>query len=129
MLLIFVHFLEKRSVISKSNQLSISTLAVKSLCDLFAEASHFNFHTNIIKVLVPLVNDKDMEISTLACDAVSTLFRTDIGGERSLATIKVCVLVCSLEVVLVTIHFFVLINFNLVSLTKFCAYYHVFNYK
>jgi len=66
-------------------------VAVQCMCDLLTSLPHFNFHTNLIAVLVPRMNDKflDGQISKLCCDAFTTLFKQDAVGNVSSEAVKI----------------------------------------
>ncbi|KAK2820750.1 hypothetical protein Q5P01_023709 [Channa striata] len=68
---------------------SLAEVAIRCLCELLLSLAHFNFHNNIIVVLVPLMNDSLKKISTMCCDAFKKLFHQDKLGEASLATVRV----------------------------------------
>ena len=36
-------------------------VAVQCMCDLLTSLPHFNFHTNLVAVLVPRMNDKSLD--------------------------------------------------------------------
>ncbi|XP_032087586.1 nucleolar complex protein 3 homolog [Thamnophis elegans] len=49
--------LKKSNVISVKAYKGLAEIAVKCLCELLVALPHFNFHNNIIALLVPLMND------------------------------------------------------------------------
>uniref|UniRef100_A0A3Q3S2L7 Nucleolar complex protein 3 homolog n=1 Tax=Mastacembelus armatus TaxID=205130 RepID=A0A3Q3S2L7_9TELE len=65
---------------------SLAEVAVRCLCELLLALPHFNFHNNIVVVLVPLMNDP---VSGMCCDAFRKLFQQDKLGGASLATVRV----------------------------------------
>uniref|UniRef100_A0A3Q4B3N4 Nucleolar complex protein 3 homolog n=1 Tax=Mola mola TaxID=94237 RepID=A0A3Q4B3N4_MOLML len=67
----------------------LAEVAVRCLCELLLALPHFNFHNNIIVVLVPLMNDPARKVSDMCCDAFSKLFQQDKVGGASLATVRV----------------------------------------
>uniref|UniRef100_UPI0037E9651F nucleolar complex protein 3 homolog isoform X2 n=1 Tax=Semicossyphus pulcher TaxID=241346 RepID=UPI0037E9651F len=67
----------------------LAEVAVRCLSELLLALPHFNFHNNIIVVLVPLMNDPDKQVSGMCCDAFRKLFQQDKGGGASLATVRV----------------------------------------
>ncbi|XP_045147190.1 nucleolar complex protein 3 homolog isoform X2 [Echinops telfairi] len=67
----------------------LAEVAVKSLCELLVALPHFNFHNNIIVLIVPLMNDMSKSISDMCCEAVKKLFKQDKLGQASLGVIKV----------------------------------------
>lgn len=70
---------------------SVMLVAVQCMCDLLTSLPHFNFHTNLVAVLVPRMNDKslDGQISKLCYNAFVTLFKQDSVGSVSLETVRV----------------------------------------
>lgn len=41
----------------------LAEIAVKCLCELLVALPHFNFHNNIIVLVVPLMNDTSKQVS------------------------------------------------------------------
>ncbi|NP_001088273.1 nucleolar complex protein 3 homolog [Xenopus laevis] len=80
---------KKSEVVSLHAYKGLAEIAVKCLCELMVSLSHFNFHNNIIVLVVPLVNDKCRQISELSMEATRKLFRQDKFGHASLAAVKV----------------------------------------
>uniref|UniRef100_A0A9L0RS63 Nucleolar complex protein 3 homolog n=1 Tax=Equus caballus TaxID=9796 RepID=A0A9L0RS63_HORSE len=81
--------LKKSNVISLKAYKGLAEVAVKSLCELLVALPHFNFHNNIIVLIVPLMNDVSKLISEMCCEAVKKLFKQDKLGQASLGVIKV----------------------------------------
>ncbi|XP_063163479.1 nucleolar complex protein 3 homolog [Candoia aspera] len=81
--------LKKSNVISVRAYKGLAETAVKCLCELLVALPHFNFHNNIIVLVVPLMNDASKKISELCCDAVRSLFKQDKLGFASLGVVKV----------------------------------------
>ncbi|KFR11559.1 Nucleolar complex protein 3, partial [Opisthocomus hoazin] len=81
--------LKKSNVISLKAYKSLAEIAVKCLCELFVALPHFNFHNNIIVLVVPLMNDASKMISELCVEAVKKLFKQDKLGYASLGVVKV----------------------------------------
>lgn len=67
----------------------LAEVAVRCLCDLMVALPHFNFHNNIIVMVVPLMNDPVRKVSDMCCEAVRTLLKQDKLGNASLGTVKV----------------------------------------
>lgn len=67
----------------------LAEVAVRCLCELLLALPHFNFHNNIIVILVPLMNDPAKQVSGMCCDAFRKLFQQDKVGGASLATVRV----------------------------------------
>ncbi|XP_070782984.1 nucleolar complex protein 3 homolog [Enoplosus armatus] len=81
---------KKRSqAVGFHSYLGLAEVAVRCLCELLLALAHFNFHNNIIVILVPLMNDPDKKVSGMCCDAFRKLFHQDKEGETSLATVRV----------------------------------------
>lgn len=81
--------LKKSNVVSLKAYKGLAEVAVKSLCELLVALPHFNFHNNIIVLIVPLMNDVSKLISEMCCEAVKKLFKQDKLGQASLGVIKV----------------------------------------
>ncbi|KAM4704450.1 nucleolar complex protein 3 homolog [Rhinophrynus dorsalis] len=80
---------KKSEVVSLKAYKGLAEVAVRCLCDLMVSLAHFNFHNNIIVLVVPLINDNSKQISEICCEAVKKLFRQDKVGHASLAAVKV----------------------------------------
>ncbi|NWI23872.1 NOC3L protein, partial [Sula dactylatra] len=81
--------LKKSNVISLKAYKGLAEIAVKCLCELLVALPHFNFHNNIIVLVVPLMNDASKMISQLCFEAVKKLFKQDKLGYASLGVVKV----------------------------------------
>ncbi|CAH6960280.1 nucleolar complex protein 3 homolog [Phodopus roborovskii] len=81
--------LKKSNVVSLKAYKGLAEVAVKSLCELLVALPHFNFHNNIIVLIVPLMNDGSKLVSEMCCEAVKKLFKQDKLGQASLGVIKV----------------------------------------
>lgn len=81
--------LKKSNVVSLKAYKGLAEIAVKCLCELLVALPHFNFHNNIIVLIVPLMNDASKTISELCCEAVKKLFKQDKLGFASLGVVKV----------------------------------------
>ncbi|KAJ6668906.1 hypothetical protein lerEdw1_007715 [Lerista edwardsae] len=81
--------LKKSNVISLKAYKGLAEVAVKCLCELLVALPHFNFHNNIIVLIVPLMNDASKQISEMCCGAVESLFKQDKLGVASLGVVKV----------------------------------------
>ncbi|XP_055967804.1 LOW QUALITY PROTEIN: nucleolar complex protein 3 homolog [Sorex fumeus] len=81
--------LKKSNVVSLKAYKGLAEVAVKSLCELLVALPHFNFHNNIIVLIVPHMNDVSKSISEMCCEAVKKLFKQDKLGQASLGVIKV----------------------------------------
>lgn len=55
--------LKKSNVISLKAYKGLAEIAVKCLCELLVALPHFNFHNNIIVLIVPLMNDTSKTVS------------------------------------------------------------------
>ncbi|XP_037318988.2 nucleolar complex protein 3 homolog [Pungitius pungitius] len=81
---------KKRSqAVGFQSYLGLAQVAIRCLCELLLALPHFNFHNNIIVVLVPLMNDAEPRVSGMCCDAFRKLFQQDKEGGASLATVRV----------------------------------------
>uniref|UniRef100_A0A8C0XL49 Nucleolar complex protein 3 homolog n=1 Tax=Castor canadensis TaxID=51338 RepID=A0A8C0XL49_CASCN len=73
----------------KQRKLKKVMYGCEELCELLVALPHFNFHNNIIVLIVPLMNDMSKSISEMCCEAVKKLFKQDKLGQASLGVIKV----------------------------------------
>ncbi|XP_075072534.1 nucleolar complex protein 3 homolog [Mixophyes fleayi] len=80
---------KKSEVVSLKAYKGLAEVSVMCLCELMVSLSHFNFHNNIIVLVVPLVNDQCKKIAEMSTEAVKKLFRQDKLGQASLAAVKV----------------------------------------
>ncbi|MEE6485629.1 hypothetical protein FKM82_014353 [Ascaphus truei] len=81
--------IKKSEVVSLKAYKGLAEIAVKCLCELLVSLAHFNFHNNIIVLVVPLINDQYKQIADTCFEAVKRLFRQDKVGQASLAAVKV----------------------------------------
>ncbi|OXB53669.1 hypothetical protein ASZ78_013386 [Callipepla squamata] len=81
--------LKKSNVVSLKAYKGLAEVAVRCLCELLVALPHFNFHNNIIVLIVPLMNDTSKTISELSCEAIKKLFKQDKLGFASLGVVKV----------------------------------------
>lgn len=59
--------LKKSNVVSLKAYKGLAEVAVKSLCELLVALPHFNFHNNIIVLIVPLMNDMSKSVGCFCC--------------------------------------------------------------
>uniref|UniRef100_A0A915B6G7 NOC3-like protein n=1 Tax=Parascaris univalens TaxID=6257 RepID=A0A915B6G7_PARUN len=99
----FLQFLEKNvtKLLPKTNvtleentfTYTLAMLSLRSLSKLLISASHFNFSTNIISLLVRLTTSKYETVIEECCEALSELFAADVSlrnsayGARAIAAI------------------------------------------
>ncbi|XP_040291594.1 nucleolar complex protein 3 homolog isoform X1 [Bufo bufo] len=80
---------KRNEVVSLKAYRGLAEVAVMCLCELMLALSHFNFHNNIIVLIVPLIDDKYKKIADICTEAVKKLFRQDKLGYSSLAAVKI----------------------------------------
>lgn len=68
------------------NQISVT--AILCLAELLKSASHFNFRSNIMNIVVKQMNHKSEEVSNACCNAVAYVFSNDKQGEIALEAAK-----------------------------------------
>lgn len=98
---------------TNESSLSLATLALKCLIQLLCDLPHFNFRSNIIQTLVPLMNSQNdsvrdanskknqlhfvlrflsgfllLQLSEMTCRGIETLFKRDRKGEATLETVR-----------------------------------------
>ncbi|XP_048589735.1 nucleolar complex protein 3 homolog isoform X2 [Nematostella vectensis] len=68
----------------------LQLIAVQCQCDLLISLQHFNYHNNLIAVMVPRMDDDSHngQISAMCCDAFHKLFQGDVSGNVSLEAVK-----------------------------------------
>uniref|UniRef100_A0A4W5QV57 Nucleolar complex protein 3 homolog n=1 Tax=Hucho hucho TaxID=62062 RepID=A0A4W5QV57_9TELE len=80
----------KRSeAVSLQSYKGLAEVAIRCICELLVALPHFNFHNNIIVMVVPLMNDPVKRVSDMCCEAVKKLLKQDKQGQASLGTVKV----------------------------------------
>jgi nucleolar complex protein 3 len=74
----------------------LAVTAVLALCELLKSAPHFNFRSNILKVVVRQMNHRGSpEVGEACCVAMEYVFESDAQGDIALeATRLVCKLIC-----------------------------------
>uniref|UniRef100_A0A672PU38 Nucleolar complex protein 3 homolog n=1 Tax=Sinocyclocheilus grahami TaxID=75366 RepID=A0A672PU38_SINGR len=81
---------QKRSqAVSLQSYKGLAEVAIRCICDLLVALPHFNFHNNIVVMVVPLLSDPDRKVSEMCCEAVRKLLKQDKLGQASLAVVKV----------------------------------------
>ncbi|KAM4636327.1 nucleolar complex protein 3 homolog isoform 2-T2 [Discoglossus pictus] len=80
---------KKSEVVSLKAYKGLAEVAIRCLCELMVSLAHFNFHNNIIVLIVPLLNDKSKQVADTCFEALKKLFRQDKVGHASLAAVKV----------------------------------------
>ncbi|KAK5905402.1 hypothetical protein CgunFtcFv8_001370 [Champsocephalus gunnari] len=81
---------KKRSqAVSLDSYLGLAQVSIRCLCELLLALPHFNFHNNIVVILVPLMNDPSKTVSLMCCDAFKKMFHQDKDGGPSLAAVRV----------------------------------------
>ncbi|XP_043912597.1 nucleolar complex protein 3 homolog [Protopterus annectens] len=81
--------IKKSGVVSLNAYRGLAEIAVRCLCELMVTLPHFNFHNNIIVLIVPLLNDPYKKISEMCCDSMKKLFKEDKLGQASFMAVKV----------------------------------------
>lgn len=68
---------------------TVSVTAILCLCELLKSASHFNFRSNMLRVVVRQMNHRNCdEVSNACCNAISHVFENDKQGEIALEAAK-----------------------------------------
>lgn len=68
---------------------ALSVTAILCLCELLKSASHFNFRSNILSVIVKQMNYRSVEeVSSACCKTISHIFEKDAQGEVALEATK-----------------------------------------
>ncbi|XP_063076866.1 nucleolar complex protein 3 homolog isoform X2 [Engraulis encrasicolus] len=67
----------------------LAEVAIRCMCELMVALPHFNFHNNILVMVVPHMNDPARKVSEMCCEAVRRLLKQDKMGEASLGLVKV----------------------------------------
>uniref|UniRef100_A0A8K9XY14 NOC3-like DNA replication regulator n=1 Tax=Oncorhynchus mykiss TaxID=8022 RepID=A0A8K9XY14_ONCMY len=78
-----------RGGVSLQSYKGLAEVAILCICELLVALPHFNFHNNIIVMVVPLKNDPIKRVSDMCCEAVKKLLKQDKQGQASLGTVKV----------------------------------------
>uniref|UniRef100_A0A3P8ZG00 Nucleolar complex protein 3 homolog n=1 Tax=Esox lucius TaxID=8010 RepID=A0A3P8ZG00_ESOLU len=80
---------KRRESVSLQSYKGLAEVAIRCICELLVALPHFNFHNNIIVMVVPLMNDSIKRVSDMCCEAVKKLLKQDKPGQASLGTVKV----------------------------------------
>eukprot|EP00069_Balaena_mysticetus_P013722 bmy_08230T0 len=85
--------LKKSNVVSLKAYKGLAEVAVKSLCELLVALPHFNFHNNIIVLVVPLMNDMSkLMLKTFLCLRIKEVEvkkdTEDINKQKKFMTFK-----------------------------------------
>ncbi|XP_078688958.1 nucleolar complex protein 3 homolog [Branchiostoma floridae x Branchiostoma belcheri] len=67
---------------------SLMEVAVKCMCELLVSLMHFNFRTNIMAVIVPLMDHSNSDIADMCCDTVKKVFKQDRQGDATMEVVK-----------------------------------------
>eukprot|EP01122_Echinamoeba_exundans_P012133 TRINITY_DN5016_c0_g1_i3.p1 TRINITY_DN5016_c0_g1~~TRINITY_DN5016_c0_g1_i3.p1 ORF type:complete len:691 (-),score=154.31 TRINITY_DN5016_c0_g1_i3:2309-4381(-) len=68
--------------------MGVAAAAVKALGELLSTQYHFNFRANLIAALVPVMDCRHEELSSVACHYMSALFKNDSKGSCSLEAVR-----------------------------------------
>eukprot|EP01027_Heterolobosea_sp_BB2_P013257 GEZU01019122.1.p1 GENE.GEZU01019122.1~~GEZU01019122.1.p1 ORF type:complete len:879 (+),score=335.10 GEZU01019122.1:1515-4151(+) len=83
----FLQYIDRAADDLSKPQLRV--VSIKCMCELLTSAPHFNFRTNLIAAVVPLLNEKDNEIAEMCFESVANLFQTDTtNGEATLEVVE-----------------------------------------
>uniref|UniRef100_A0A8C8YYV5 Nucleolar complex protein 3 homolog n=1 Tax=Prolemur simus TaxID=1328070 RepID=A0A8C8YYV5_PROSS len=80
--------LKKSNVVSLKAYKGLAEVAVKSLCELLVALPHFNFHNNIIVLIVPLMNDMSKSIIEICIKLEVKKDTEDINKPKKFMTFK-----------------------------------------
>ncbi|KAI2658759.1 hypothetical protein H4Q32_016890 [Labeo rohita] len=79
---------KKSQAVSLQSYKGLAEVAIRCICELMVALPHFNFHNNIIVMVVPLMSDPFRNVSDMCCEAISKLLKQDKLGHASLAVVK-----------------------------------------
>jgi len=79
---------EEEEEAEKSRKRNLALLAIKCMSELLVTHPHFNYRTNIVTVLVPLMGSVNEEIGSSVCDAIKRVFKGDKLGDVSYEIVK-----------------------------------------
>jgi len=74
--------------VESSRRRNMALLAIRCMSELLVLHPHFNYRTNIVTVLVPLMGSSDDEIGSFVCDAIQRVFKGDKLGDVSYEVVK-----------------------------------------
>ncbi|XP_074640489.1 nucleolar complex protein 3 homolog [Tubulanus polymorphus] len=69
-------------------QCGLAEVATNCMCSVLIQHPHFNYRTNIINTIVPLLNHNNSKISDVVSEAVKTIFKEDKTGNVSLEIVR-----------------------------------------
>ncbi|XP_061087385.1 nucleolar complex protein 3 homolog [Conger conger] len=80
---------KKSESVALQSYKGLAEVAIKCICELLVALTHFNFHNNIIVMVVPLMNDPSKKVSEMCCEAVRKMLKQDRLGHAPLGLVKV----------------------------------------
>ncbi|KAJ8365680.1 hypothetical protein SKAU_G00145110 [Synaphobranchus kaupii] len=80
---------KKSEAVSLQSYKGLAEVAIMCICEMLVSLTHFNFHNNIIVMVVPLMNDPSKKVSEMCCEAVRKMLKQDKFGHASLGLVKV----------------------------------------
>jgi len=72
----------------KPASIELGKLALKCLCEMLTNHSHFNYRDNIILSIIPFTNHLNYEYSDIACQAIKSIFKKDKAGDVTLEIVR-----------------------------------------
>uniref|UniRef100_A0A4W4GK44 Nucleolar complex protein 3 homolog n=1 Tax=Electrophorus electricus TaxID=8005 RepID=A0A4W4GK44_ELEEL len=81
--------LKSSQAVSLASYRSLAEVAIRCMCEMLVALPHFNFHNNIVFVVVGLMTEPAKKLSDMCCEAVRKLLKQDKLGQASLATVRV----------------------------------------
>jgi len=82
-----VNLIKSREVLDKTKQ-GQANYFLSCMCQLLASHPHFNFATNILHAIVPILSNVDETSRNIVKSSLEEVFRGDMRGEISLEAVK-----------------------------------------
>ncbi|EJT99050.1 NOC3p-domain-containing protein [Dacryopinax primogenitus] len=88
LVIVYKAYLGELEGAAKANN-EMSDTAVRCLCTLLTDLTHFNFHTNIMSVVVARISRRSWDSNSELCrESIVRVFREDVTGQASLELVR-----------------------------------------
>jgi nucleolar complex protein 3 len=78
----------KLKMLESKQRISLGAVATKAMGELLYTHWHFNYRSNIISAVVPLLDSKHDMLAEAAAEAMKSLFRADTKGSGALEAVR-----------------------------------------
>ncbi|XP_013420494.1 nucleolar complex protein 3 homolog [Lingula anatina] len=81
-------YIKERNAFPQEAAKVLRELSVHCMCDLLVTHQNFNFRSNLVTVVVPFMNHKNVKLSDHVCECVEKIFKSDKLGEITLEIVQ-----------------------------------------